>query len=131
MAEGDLCIVKSIELNTPTEEYKFFRLSTQNGILGFYPAAYGLKVPESESLLRVKSDVAAENYQHVLYKAEKEGDVDGNGNVDATDVKTLVNRLLGNQQGMTKFLIPDADVNGDNSTNVADVTELVNILINE
>lgn len=131
VADGDLCIVKSTELNTPTEEYKFFRLSTRNGILGFYPAAYGMKVPENESLLRVKSDIAAENYQHVLYKAEKEGDVDGNGKVEATDVKALVDRLLGNELGMKGFLIPDADVNGDKTVDVADVTQLINILLHE
>jgi hypothetical protein len=60
-----------------------------------------------------------------------EGDVDGDGNVSATDVKALVDRLLGNELGMKGFLVPDADVNGDNTVDVADVTQLINILLHE
>ena len=79
----------------------------------------------------MKSDLAAESYNHVLTESSVEGDVDGNGVVEATDVKALVDRLLGNELGMKGFLVPDADVNNDGRTTVADVTNLVNILMNE
>lgn len=128
-AEGDLCIVKSTELNTPTEEYKFFRLTTQDGQLGFYPATYGLKIQESEALLRVKADKAAESYQHILFTPELTGDINDDGQQSIADITALVNRLLGKQEQSSKLFIPSADVNGDSSTTIADVTELVNILL--
>lgn len=127
VADGDLCIVKSTELNTPTEEYKFFRLTTQNGQLGFYPATYGLKIQESEALLRVKAAKAAESYQHILPKLK--GDINNDGQQSIADITALVNRLLGKQEQSSKLFIPSADVNGDSSTTIADVTALVNILL--
>lgn len=125
-------LVDGTELNNAVAGYKYYHLSSDvNGNAKFVEATTGLKIMRGKALLRIKESLAADSYDHVLVTPSKAGDIDDNGNVDATDVKALVNRLLGNQQGMTKFLIPDADVNGDNSTNVADVTELVNILINE
>ena len=129
VAEGDLCVVKSTELNTPTEEYKFFRLTTQNGQLGFYPATYGLKIQESEALLRVKADKAAESYQHILFTPELTGDINDDGQQSIADITALVNRLLGKQEQSSKLFIPSADVNGDSSTTISDVTEHVNILL--
>lgn len=128
--EGKL--VDGTEFNNAIAGYKYFHLTSDvNGNTKFVEATTGLKIMRGKALLRVKADLAANNYPHVLVTPAKAGDIDDNGNVDATDVKALVNRLLGNQQVMTKFLLPDADVNNDKSTNVADVTELVNILINE
>lgn len=128
-AEGDLCVVKSTELNTPTEEYKFFRLTTQDGQLGFYPATYGLKIQESEALLRVKAGKAADSYQHILFTPELTGDINDDGQQSIADITALVNRLLGKQEQSNKLFIPSADVNGDSSTTIADVTALVNILL--
>ncbi len=127
----DVRLVPATEFNSPLDGYDYFFLTENNYTLGFYKPSPGIKIEEYKALLRVKSGLAAENYQHVLYKAEKEGDVDGNGKVEATDVKALVDRLLGNQLGMKGFLVPDADVNNDGRTTVADVTNLVNILMNE
>ena len=124
-AEGDLCVVKSTELNTPTEEYKFFRLTTQGGQLGFYPATYDPTIQESEALLRVKAAKAAESYQHILPKLK--GDINNDGQQSIADITALVNRLLGKQEQSNKLFIPD--VNGDSSTTISDVTELVNILL--
>ena len=129
VAEGDLCVVKSTELNTPTEEYKFFRLTTQNGQLGFYPATYGLKIQESEALLRVTADKAAESYQHILFTPEPKGDINDDGQQSIADITALVNRLLGKQEQSSKLFVPSADVNGDDATTISDVTALVNILL--
>ena len=53
------------------------------------------------------------------------GDVNGDGNVNVSDVTALVNMILG--------VIPKdearADVNGDGNVNVSDVTALVNIIL--
>ena len=126
--DNNFKLVGGSELNNPSEDYKYYFLRSSTE---FRQAENGLKIQDKEALLRVKKELAADSYTHVYFTPEKVGDINNDGSQTIADVTTLVNRLLGNQQGMTKFLIPDADVNGDNSTNVADVTELVNILINE
>ncbi len=128
-------LVDGTELNDPIEGYQYFHLaSVGEGIPQFSIATKsdkGLKVKPGEALLRIKAALAAESYNHVLTESSVEGDVDGNGVVEATDVKALVDRLLGNELGMKGFLVPDADVNGDNTVDVADVTQLINILIKQ
>ena len=126
--DNNFKLVGGSELNNPSEDYKYYFLRSSTE---FRQAENGLKIQDKEALLRVKKELAADSYTHVYFTPEKVGDINNDGSQTIADVTTLVNRLLGNQQGMTKFLIPDADVNGDESTNVADVTELVNILINE
>ena len=125
-------LVDGTELNDPIEGYQYYHLvSDVDGNPEFIVAEKGLKVMPGKALLRVKADLAAESYNHVLTESSVEGDVDGNGMVEATDVKALVDRLLGNELGMKGFLIPDADVNGDKTVDVADVTQLINILLHE
>lgn len=125
-------LVDGTELNNPIEGYQYYHLvSDVDGNPEFIVAEKGLKVMPGKALLRVNAELAAESYNHVLTESSVEGDVDGNGKVEATDVKALVDRLLGNELGMKGFLVPDADVNNDGRTTVADVTNLVNILMNE
>ncbi len=125
-------LVDGTELNDPIEGYQYYHLiSNGDGNPEFVVAEKGLKVMPGKALLRVKADLAAESYNHVLTESSVEGDVDGNGVVEATDVKALVDRLLGNELGMKGFLVPDADVNGDKTVDVADVTQLINILLHE
>jgi len=125
-------LVDGTELNDPIEGYQYYHLvSDVDGNPEFVVAEKGLKVMPGKALFRVKADLAAESYNHVLTESSVEGDVDGNGVVEATDVKALVDRLLGNELGMKGFLVPDADVNGDNTVDVADVTQLINILLHE
>ncbi|MBR6978385.1 MAG: dockerin type I repeat-containing protein [Prevotella sp.] len=55
------------------------------------------------------------------------GDVNGDGDVNVTDVTLLVGHILGNEN--SNFIIENADVNGDGDITVTDVTKLVgNIL---
>ena len=123
-------LVDGTELNDPIEGYQYYHLvSDVDGNPEFIVAEKGLKVMPGKALLRVNAGLAAESYNHVLTESSVEGDVDGNGVVEATDVKALVDRLLGNELGMKGFLIPD--VNGDNTVDVADVTQLINILLHE
>lgn len=125
-------LVDGTELNDPIEGYQYYHLiSDGDGNPKFVVAEKGLKVMPGKALLRVKADLAAESYNHVLTESSVEGDVDGNGKVEATDVKALVDRLLGSELGMKGFLVPDADVNGDKTVDVADVTQLINILLHE
>jgi surface protein len=53
------------------------------------------------------------------------GDLNGDGNVNVTDVTTLVNMILGIIPA-DQFL---ADVNGDGKVNVSDVTSLINVIL--
>ncbi len=55
------------------------------------------------------------------------GDADGNGKVDADDVKALTNAILGNPSD--QYIEPAADVNGDGVVNVADLVEIINTLL--
>lgn len=53
------------------------------------------------------------------------GDIDGNGEVNVSDVTALVNQILGTAQ----FDSATCDVNADGSIDVSDVTTLVNIIL--
>ncbi|MBO4820394.1 MAG: fibronectin type III domain-containing protein [Prevotella sp.] len=55
------------------------------------------------------------------------GDVNGDGQVNVTDVTLLVNHILGKDNA--NFIIKNADINGDGSTSITDVTALVDIIL--
>ena len=56
------------------------------------------------------------------------GDVNCDGNVNVTDVTTLISYMLGNNP--QPFSMEAANVNGDNDINVTDVTLLIGSLLN-
>ena len=128
VTDEDFCLVRGGELNTPTDEYRFFRLMTNNGVLGFYPVTAGLKIQDKEALLRVKAQNAADKYQYVLVPPKKKGDINGDGLQSIVDVMIIVDRLLG-RVVKGQLLIPDIDVNGDNNPSVVDVMTLVSIVL--
>ena len=51
------------------------------------------------------------------------GDLNGDGNVDVTDVTMLINAILGQIQ------IEGGDLNGDGNVDVTDVTSEINIVL--
>ena len=53
------------------------------------------------------------------------GDVNGDGKVNVSDVSTLINMIM----GITPMDQEAADVNGDGRVNVSDVTALINIIL--
>ena len=55
-----------------------------------------------------------------------EGDVDGDGEVNVSDVTALVSMILGNIEQNAA-----ADVNGDGAVDVSDVTALVSIILGQ
>lgn len=127
--DDDAKLVQGSELNTPVEGYTYYAWHDEEGHTGFFPDNNGLKIQESEALLRVKADKAADSYQHILITPELTGDINDDGQQSIADITALVNRLLGKQEQSNKLFIPSADVNGDSSTTISDVTELVNILL--
>lgn len=58
----------------------------------------------------------------------KRGDINGDDNVNVTDVTTLVNIILGTVTADEKMR-KAADLNNDDNINVSDVTTLVNIIL--
>ena len=121
-------MVKGIEYNAQVDGYKYYRLLTKNNILGFYPVGNGDKIKPQEALLRVKSEMAENDYPHVLVKPALKGDLNGDGNVTITDVTLLVNRLLKNKE-KGEFFINDGDVNEDNAITISDVVKMVSIIL--
>ena len=53
------------------------------------------------------------------------GDVNGDGRVNVSDVSALINMIL----GLETMNQPQADVNGDGRVNVSDVTALINLIL--
>ena len=66
-------------------------------------------------------------YGIIIDDGSNMGDVNGDGDVNVTDVTLLVNYILGYQND--NFLIENADINGDGSISVTDVTTLVGIIL--
>ncbi len=56
------------------------------------------------------------------------GDVNGDRNLNVTDVTCLVNKILGIHE--SHFIFGNADINGDGQVTVTDVTEMVNLILN-
>ena len=57
----------------------------------------------------------------------KKGDVNGDGEVNITDVTSIINYILGRSVGGFNFQA--ADVNGDGEVNITDVTYTINIIL--
>lgn len=56
------------------------------------------------------------------------GDTNGDGFVNVTDVTTLIDKILGKDEG--PFKDSNADLNGDGLLNVSDVTTLIQLILN-
>ena len=64
---------------------------------------------------------------NVAAPAGKKGDVDGNGNVNISDVTSLINYLL--SSNATGINLQNADVDSTGNINITDVTALINLLL--
>lgn len=68
-----------------------------------------------------------------LYKAIKpafkNGDVNGDGNVDVSDINVLINVLLGKDNAANYG--GRADVNADNMVDIGDINALINIMLSK
>ena len=71
------------------------------------------------------SDVTAD---YLPYLNVRVGDVNGDGNINITDVTVLIYYLLSDDP--SSIVLEAADVKTDGVINIADVTELINILLN-
>ena len=83
-----------------------------------------LKVPHSSI-----EDYQSSNYWYKFAVLEgfggvEPGDVDGDGNINISDVTALIDLLLSGGESL-----PSADVNGDGQVNISDVTALIDRLL--
>ncbi len=83
-----------------------------------------LKVPHSSI-----EDYQSSNYWYKFAVIEgfggvEPGDVDGDGNINISDVTALIDLLLSGGEAL-----PSADVNGDGQVNISDVTALIDMLL--
>jgi len=68
------------------------------------------------------------NAFHAYFQVNSsQGDVNGDGEVNVTDVTSLVNHILGNDN--SAFIIDNADITGDEDITITDVTALVNLIL--
>ena len=63
-------------------------------------------------------------FSHIEEMDEVSGDVNGDGNINISDVTNLIDLLLSGDE-----LPAYADVNGDGGVNIKDVTDLIDILL--
>ena len=70
--------------------------------------------------------VYVDNISFAYYKeAGEEGDINGDGTVDVSDVTALINKIL----GASDYTDGVCDINGDGEINVSDVTQLINQIL--
>ena len=70
--------------------------------------------------------VYVDNISFAYYKeAGEEGDINGDGTVDVSDVTALINKIL----GASDYTDEVCDINGDGEINVSDVTQLINQIL--
>ena len=71
--------------------------------------------------------VYVDNIVFTYYKEEGgvEGDINGDGTVDVSDVTALINKIL----GTSDYTDEVCDINGDGVINVSDVTQLINQIL--
>lgn len=94
-----------------------------------------LRVPQ-EALSAYKATAPWKSFKTIVgISTAKIGDVDGNGVVDITDVATLIDILLDNDQPLKTTSTDDngvpgaADVDGNGSVGISDVTALLDLLL--
>ena len=63
----------------------------------------------------------------IIVRNPSTGDLNGDGEINVSDVTSLINLILGHLQ--SKMSTSQADVNGDGQLNVNDVTALINMIL--
>lgn len=72
------------------------------------------------------SDTYWKRFFEIKELPEIKGDVNGDGEVNASDITMLINVILGTEQPDNKNA---CDINGDSIVNTSDITTLINILL--
>ena len=92
----------------------------------FWKPSSGYRTEAGSAFLRLTSTQAGNTtkvYIDRWYKAT--GDINGDGEVNVSDVTALINKILGS----STYSDAVCDINGDGEINVSDVTALINLIL--
>ena len=88
-----------------------------------YKASFVVKANNKYVLINATLHfVSIEDYNNPPEPPKKKGDVNGDGNVDISDVVAIINQMAGTAEW------PDANVNGDEKVDISDVVAVINIM---
>ena len=106
-----------VNVQTSTEGKASFKMPTLSE-----PAYFRVSQVGGSTTAKVYVD----NISFSYYKeAGEEGDINGDGTVDVSDVTALINKIL----GTSDYADEVCDINGDGEINVSDVTQLINQIL--
>ena len=106
-----------VNVQTSTEGKASFKMPTLSE-----PAYFRVSQVGGSTTAKVYVD----NISFSYYKeAGEEGDINGDGTVDVSDVTALINKIL----GASDYTDEVCDINGDGEINVSDVTQLINQIL--
>jgi hypothetical protein len=100
--------------------------SNCTSLVGGQGTAYNSSNPKDKTYAHIDGGPSNPGY-FTAKNAGLRGDVNGDNNVNISDVTTLIDYLLsGNASGIS---LSGADCNQDNSVNISDVTALIDYLL--
>ena len=123
------------DIDTPADAEKcfVFHLDARTSTNIWYTIEDGQVVRHSNITIIHDSEATTVIYTKVELGTSQSGsvlgDVNGDGEVNVTDVTMIVEYVLG--QHNSSFIAANADVNGDGSITVTDVAEAVNIILGD
>ncbi len=88
-----------------------------------YKASFVIKANNKYVLINATMHfVSIEDYNNPPEPPKKKGDVNGDGDVNISDVVAIINQMAGTAEW------PDANVNGDEKVDISDVVSVINIM---
>jgi hypothetical protein len=107
----------------------YYVLDSQDSAPAMVKLSAGASLPAHQAYLPLAAGTAQSTIALVPAGDVLAGDANDDGHVDANDITTLVQHLI----GLTPqyFCAAAADVNGDNTISIADVVQMVEALVND
>ena len=93
------------------------------------PAAIALRNTLFTTIAGVEIPFVNENCTVTVPSVGKKGDVNGDGNVNISDVSALIDYLLNGNGNASGIQLDNADVDSDGNINISDVTTLIDRLL--
>jgi len=113
-------IPQTSKLKSMTDPFQFVGLSEMKNVSGYV-------LDDSGKSFVLKEGVSQDAFRAYFKKNTNFGDVNGDGQVNITDVSLLVNNILGMEN--EGFIVNNADISSDGQVNITDVTTLVNYIL--
>ena len=129
-------LIALVAIFASAETYNYLKFTKTNGTTVTY-SVEGLKLTYSNTNVTVTNvdgtaTIALSEVQDMYFSNEAgtvgiPGDVNGDGQVNITDVTMLINALM--SEDFSNIVTDNADLNGDGSINITDVTTLINMVM--